>query len=113
MNSISNTKFDIFCVNPWYPPPNLGSSFSESLPKLLSVIAEQHVVSKKAKKVVYVHTRAIGESLITIAPLLPVNTYLTCFLLLSTAVCKNGNNDVSMNPPIARTRTEIAGPRLL
>ena len=66
MNSISNTKFDIFCVNPWYPPPNLGSGFSESLPKLLSVIAEQHVVSKKAKKVVYVQTRAIGESLITI-----------------------------------------------
>ena len=43
-------KFDIFCVNPCYPPPNLPSSFSECLPKFLSEIAEQHVVSTKAKK---------------------------------------------------------------
>ena len=47
---MTNTKFDIFCVNPWYPPPNLRCSFSECLSKLLSVIAEQHVVSTKAKK---------------------------------------------------------------
>ena len=55
---MSNTKFDIFCVNPWFPPPNLGNRFSEYLSKLLSVIAEQHVVSEKVKKVFYVHARA-------------------------------------------------------
>ena len=53
----------------------------------------------------------------SLALLLPgVNSYLTCFHVLYTkpyANEQNGNNDVSMNPPIARTHTEIAGPRLL
>ena len=48
-------------VNPWFPPPNLGNSFLECLSKLLSVIAEQHVVSEKVKKVFYVYARATAR----------------------------------------------------
>ena len=53
----------------------------------------------------------------SLALLLPgVNLYFTWFLLPYTKPYvneQNRNNDVSMNPPTGRTRTEITGPRLL